>query len=254
MKAWEPLRVRFRDPGLTGLFPDDPWHERLLFHGAPFTGTLFFEDPEEGLECEIDYRDGLEHGFMREYADGLPCAEYRYAFGVGWGEARRWEEKGAEPVITDLGPEPTAFDPRALLGPDDGSPLRINAEDPLLEEGGYAHGQQLCTYYRGRPFTGIVVVDGARRWIAFGPYLPRLETTIRWGQRHGVQREYHPNGQLRAEVYFARDRLYGIRRRWTEAGKLVSEEDYGALPTGPDDQRLGRVWDAQGRTFRDPKS
>ncbi len=47
------------------------------------------------------------------------------------------------------------------------------------------------------------------------------------GHPHGANREYYPNGQMKAEYFKSYNRPYGVYRESNEQGVLTTEEDRG---------------------------
>lgn len=65
-------------------------------NGQPFTGTAFELADGARRASELEYRDGLQHGFARDwYPDGRIHGETEYAEGVRHGLEREWFENGA---------------------------------------------------------------------------------------------------------------------------------------------------------------
>ncbi len=238
------LKANADDADLQGLFPVSPGIERLCYKGLPFTGMLTCEDHPPG-RWELDFVDGLEHGYLRAYYQDFLLEEYRYSFGIQWGLARERDEHNG--VVTeevlDFGPEPDRFDPFALGGADGSTPLRIDITDPFvqIQDAADLTAATECCFYRGRPFTGTLVhhtEDGG--WAACEYFM---------GFMHGSCRDHHPNGQLKIELWRVYEQHYGIQRVWDPEGVLIQEFDRGARPTGPV-HVYGRIWNSQGETGR----
>ncbi len=69
------------------------------------------------------------------------------------------------------------------------------------------------------PFTGRAVEeyeDGA----------PRAEAHFLAGQKDGMERFWHPNGQLKEEGQWFNNRANGLMRSWSEQGKLIKAVRY----------------------------
>jgi antitoxin component YwqK of YwqJK toxin-antitoxin module len=54
----------------------------------------------------------------------------------------------------------------------------------------------------------------------------KSETLLQDGQRHGVSRHWHENGQLKGVLPYQNGRMYGMRKEWHENGQLESEVPY----------------------------
>jgi hypothetical protein len=85
------------------------------------------------------------------------------------------------------------------------------------------------------------------RWVNHGP---KANWTLRgtWGESHnsygktnGVQREWHPNGQLWIEREIVNDKYHGRARGWHENGQLEHDATYVN-----DVEIEGRNWDENG--------
>lgn len=229
------------DGKLEGIFPTGPAIERLKYKGEPFTGTLRCTKGD----WTLDFVDGLEHGYFRGYNEGFMLEEYRYAFGVQYGIAKERDYDGL--AITqatfDFGPEPDHFDPYLLVGGLETSPLRVDFHDPFIQ---IQDAPDLtvaldCLFYRGRPFTGILVQrsdDGD--WV---------ETEFYMGFVQGSSRAYHPNGQLKTELFYKYDRPFGTQFTWDISGEQVGRKEHGEEPFGPK-HIYGRIWNSEGDVSR----
>jgi len=69
----------------------------MLLGGKPFTGVAFRSHDDEGwLEREIEYRDGVEWGWKREWGRRKkPIRESPMLRGVVHGRERTWHDNGA---------------------------------------------------------------------------------------------------------------------------------------------------------------
>ena len=68
-------------------------------------------------------------------------------------------------------------------------------------------------------------VYGARLWV---------ETPYQNGKKHGVQKAYYENGNLRLEFPYQNGKLHGVEKEYDENGNLIKETLYenGELKTG----------------------
>jgi len=64
-------------------------------------------------------------------------------------------------------------------------------------------------------------------------------------ERDGFEREFHPDGRLAAERFFAREVATGVWRTWYPDGTLRSESDFG--PPGSHDLHASRYWHPGGQ-------
>lgn len=230
------------DPNLQGVFPSGPAIERLKYKGEPFTGTLGCFDGE----WTLDFVDGLEHGYFRIYIDDFLLSEYRYAFGVQWGKGL--ERNNHLGVITeetcDFGPEPDDFDPYLLVGSQGSPPIHVDTKDPFIQNqiAPDLTVADNCLFYRGRPFTGILVQrsdDG--EWV---------EEEFYMGFIHGSCRAYHPNGQLKTERFYKYQRAYGTQYTWDIFGEQIGLKEHGKQTFGPK-HIYGRIWNSEGDVYRE---
>ena len=84
-------------------------------------------------------------------------------------------------------------------------------------------------YYRGKPFTGLIVEYNSNGVLISEITVVDSHT---WGRVAG----YYDNGQIEEEYFEMFNRMYGLYRKWDEEGHLVAEHDYGAEPQ-PEDIR-----------------
>jgi antitoxin component YwqK of YwqJK toxin-antitoxin module len=94
---------------------------------------------------------------------------------------------------------------------------------------------------------GEVVRETRRSTRADGSLSSEVELRVRpdgRSERDGAEREFHPDGRLAAERFFARDRPTGLWRTWFVDGTLRSEVDFG--PPGDTELRTSRHWHANG--------
>ncbi|HZZ78373.1 MAG TPA: hypothetical protein VFE62_07630 [Gemmataceae bacterium] len=89
-------------------------------------------------------------------------------------------------------------------------------------------------YYRGAPFTGVARLEDPGNCVF-------QETEFRGGVEWGLQREWHPTGQLKGETQLVRGVRHGPRRAWGEDGRLLIDEvwEWGVCVTR-------RRWDVAG--------
>jgi hypothetical protein len=65
-----------------------------------------------------------------------------------------------------------------------------------------------------------------------------------WG-RHGMQKEWYPNGVLKSEIPYRRSQIHGVCRYWDDHGQLVGQYE---MNEGSGQQR---IYDSAGRLVRD---
>ncbi len=103
--------------------------------------------------------------------------------------------------------------------------MKINYDDPDLEEAGLDIGGGIIYNYQGAPFTGV---------LQFSYPNGNSQTEIKCvnGYPEGVWREYYENGQMMEESYIKYNLDYGLFKRWDENGNLIDQFDFGPEPQG----------------------
>lgn len=107
-----------------------------------------------------------------------------------------------------------------------------------------------CLVQRAPPARPAPSATHETRRTAYPDGAPRREWRVRvWSdgriERDGPEREFHPDGSLAAERFFAGDVPTGLWRTWTADGKPLSEVEHG--PPGSSEARPCRFWHPNGQ-------
>jgi antitoxin component YwqK of YwqJK toxin-antitoxin module len=66
-----------------------------LYRGKPYTGFASAHFADGMLECQFEFKDGQQDGFVREwYPSGQMCREARYERGIRHGPETVWHDNG----------------------------------------------------------------------------------------------------------------------------------------------------------------
>jgi antitoxin component YwqK of YwqJK toxin-antitoxin module len=94
-----------------------------------------------------------------------------------------------------------------------------NSEITVIDYDEIDYSNELFALHNGRRFTGRAVeVDQEGN--------KTIETEFVGGIQHGHERQYHPNGALKSEVFYKAGQPDGIGREWHANGQLKWEVAY----------------------------
>lgn len=91
--------------------------------------------------------------------------------------------------------------------------MRVDSEDPNLEEAAFDVNGNFLYNYMGKPFTGIIEIYD--RTVLIGEY--GYDDGYKWG----IQKSYYPDGKLEEEWHIGTGGINGQWRRWDQSGNLI---------------------------------
>lgn len=97
--------------------------------------------------------------------------------------------------------------------------VRVNVDDPNMEDIGFDINGDFIMAYNGVPFTGII-----EYYFSDNPQQLSGEEEHKDGYRVGIQRTYYPNGQMKTEYTKGVGGYDGWARKWNEQGSLTYEK------------------------------
>lgn len=174
---------------------------------------------EERFRTERNYSDGEENGLNRDwYLNGQLEAEFSAVDGRRQGLYRSWHDNGQR-------------------------------KRELTYEAGLRQGVQKSWDENGQLISEATFSDDKlERFRAWMDGKLGMENNYVNGEKHGVQRVWHQDGEtLMVEANFRKGELHGVGRKWDENGNLSFEENYheGEL------HGVQKTWDKNGNLTRE---
>ncbi|MFT5723227.1 MAG: antitoxin component YwqK of YwqJK toxin-antitoxin module [Bacteroidia bacterium] len=172
------------------------------------------------LRYTIDHFDGYRHGLFKTYAPtGELALVRRYVQGINVGYSYLGTDKKLVEEIPVSGPN------QEIVG------YFSNGKKSVMYtvERNYYVGDFIWYYPTGDVFRKSHYVDGQLQGqlIAYDEKKSILyDYNYKYDNRHGLCKDYYPNGKVKVEYTFFQDDLNGVTRYYNESGNLKSTRYY----------------------------